>query len=56
MLAVLEIIGGIGSIGMGGLLIFGSLGMAVSTGIPLVGAFGTVGGAIVAGMLLLKSL
>jgi hypothetical protein len=50
VLAVLEIIGGIGSIGMGGLLIFGSLGMAASTGIPFVGAFGTVGGAIVAGI------
>lgn len=50
VLAVLQIIGGIGSMGMGGLLIIGSLGMAASTDIPLVGAFGTAGGVIAAGI------
>jgi len=54
VLAVLQMMGGIGSMGLGVLILLGSLGMAVSMDVPLFGAFGLVGGVIAASIGLLE--
>ena len=50
VMGVLQIIGGIGSIGLGVLFLVGGLGTAASTGVPVIGAFGAIGGVIAAGV------
>lgn len=48
ILATLQIIVGVGSASWGVLLLLSGLGMAVSADVPLIGAFGAVGGVIAA--------